>query len=218
MPNEATVHGNRFRRARFQRFTALLDEVRTAQPAPGPIRVLDLGGTAEYWKALQPEWASYELDLTIANLGRVTNADEGNMRFISADARAMPEFPDNAFDVIHSNSVIEHVGHWPEMVQMAAEVRRLAPRYYLQTPYFWFPMEPHFRSLFFHYLPEQTRARRLMKRKHGFRGPYATMDEAMDAVQTACLLDMTQMRALFPDARIEREKIVGLTKSLIAIR
>jgi hypothetical protein len=125
---------------------------------------------------------------------------------------------DESFDIAHSNSVIEHVGDWERVESFAITTRRLAPRYYVQTPYFWFPIEPHFSALFFHWLPEVTRARRVMKRDLGFNPRATTVAEAMRSVQSARLLDKAMMRALFPDARLEEERVLGLTKSLIAVR
>src|SRR3546814_12299335 len=80
----------------------------------------------------------------------------------------LSEYADNSFDIVHSNSVIEHVGRWEQMKMMAAEVRRLAPVCYLQTPDFAFPLEPHFRTVAFHWLPEQARAALIQRRGFGF--------------------------------------------------
>ena len=124
----------------------------------------------------------------------------------------------HVFDLVHSNSVVEHVGDWPRMEAFAAEVRRLAPRYYVQTPYFWFPIEPHFSAPFFHWRSEQARARALLRRRHGFAERAADMGQAMRDVQHARLLDKQQFRFLFPDAEHIDERAAGLTKSLIAIR
>ncbi|WEK43518.1 MAG: methyltransferase domain-containing protein [Candidatus Sphingomonas colombiensis] len=206
------VDGNRFRTKRFARFLALLDKL----PAKdGPARILDIGGTREYWQALRPLWEGRKIDVTIVNLDQPTEDDD--VFHLRSDNACALHYPDMAFDVVHSNSVIEHVGHWPEMAAMAREVRRLAPHYYLQTPNFWFPVEPHYRSLMFHWLPESYRAARLVNRRHGFRSA-SDYDEAMRNIQTVVLLTARQMGALFPDARIERERIGPLTKSLIAIR
>jgi glutamate/tyrosine decarboxylase-like PLP-dependent enzyme len=104
------------------------------------------------------------------------------------------------------------------MEAFAAETRRLAPAYYAQTPYFWFPVEPHFSAPFFHWRSEQSRARALMKSGHGWSAKAADMGEAMREVQDARLLDKAQFRFLFPDADYPDETVAGLVKSLIAIR
>lgn len=42
--------------------------------------------------------------------------------------------------------------------------------------------------------------------------------EAVEWIQRARLLDHKQLAALFPDATISRERFMGLTKSLVAIK
>lgn len=136
---------------------------------------------------------------------------------LHGDACAV-EAPDNAYDLVHSNSVIEHVGTWSRQVQMADEVRRLAPHYYIQTPYMWFPYEPHFMAVGFHWLPEQTRARAMLRRRHGHKARQPDAMAAHRLIENFRLLHVTQMQALFPDAQILRERFFGLTKSLMAVR
>lgn len=209
------IDGNRFRQARFAAFLALADE---AASAGKPVRVLDIGGTRSYWEGLSDLWKGRDFDITIVNLDTPAS-DDGRYHIRAGNACAMPEYADNAFDIVHSNSVIEHVGQWRQMAAMAREVRRLAPRYYLQTPNLWFPVEPHYRSLFYAWLPETVRARRLMRRKHGFRGPFpGDFTGALLNVQTVNLLDATGVRELFPDGRLIRERFFGFTKSLTMVR
>jgi hypothetical protein len=208
------IDGNRFRQARFASFLALADRASTPGKA---LRILDIGGTQSYWEALADLWQGRDFHITIVNLD-TPPSDNGPYHIRPGNACAMPEHADNAFDIVHSNSVIEHVGQWPQMAAMAREVRRLAPHYYLQTPNLWFPIEPHYRSLFFALFPEAARARKLMKRKHGFRGPYANFGDAMADVQTVNLLDARGLTTLFPDGNLVRERFFGLTKSLTMIR
>ena len=130
----------------------------------------------------------------------------------------MPEFADNSFDIVHSNSVIEHVGNWDNMVSFANEVRRLAPKYWVQTPYFWFPVEPHCMTLFFHWLPWVVRVRLVMWFSLGNWARRETVDSAVKAVQDANILDQFLLKSLFPDARVKVERAFLLPKSLIMVR
>lgn len=211
----STVSSNSFRRKRFGIFLAMLERIAAAKPGQS-IRVVDIGGVKGYWEGLADLWSHLPLDITIVNIGAEPSQD-GRYRIEGGDACALP-YADNSFDIVHSNSVIEHVGGWSHMAAMAREVARIAPHYYVQTPNFWFPLEPHYRTLFFHWWPETVRARMLMRKTRGFRERKPTMHAAMEDVQSVVLLSAPQLQALFPDARIERETIVGLTKSIIAVR
>ena len=104
------------------------------------------------------------------------------------------------------------------MEEFARITRTIGRTYYVQTPYFWFPIEPHYSSPFFHWLPEGVRAARLLARDHGFQGRLDTIGDAMRSVQHARLLDRKMMTGLFPDATFVEETFMGLTKSLMAIR
>jgi len=211
---DAKSLGNRLRGRRARKFLdPLLENLHARR---GSISVVDLGGTELYWTRLGDRLERFNISVTLVNMRPQTVT---HPRFTSiAGSATRTDFGDNTFDLVHSNSTIEHVGQWPDMRDMAREVRRLAPVYYVQVPNFWFPVEPHFRSVFFHYLPEQIRARMLMRWRLGFHGPCPTLDDAMRHVQSSKLLDSAQLRALFPDAKIMGERVFGLVKSLIAIR
>jgi hypothetical protein len=213
-PKSLRVH---FRRRRFQRVARLVDEILAQQDT---CRILDLGGSEKYWMA----GAEYlravrdRLEITLVNLESATVVDSALFRAVQGDACDLRALPDHAYDLVHSNSVIEHVGSWTHMKRMAGEVRRLAPHYFVQTPNFWFPLEPHYASIGFHWMPQSVQVWRMLQRRHGFIERMPDVDAATAAAQSTTLLDERQFRYLFPDARMEHETFFGLTKSLIAVR
>jgi hypothetical protein len=140
-----------------------------------------------------------------------------NFRELIGDARDL-DVLDGSYDLVHSNSLLEHVGSWDDMRAVAATVRRVAPAYFIQTPYFWFPVEPHYRTPFIHWLPGSWQYRLVMARRLGFMRKAATISDAMATVDGIRLLDARQMGELFPDAEIRHERLLGLTKSLVAVR
>ena len=211
---EDAVYRNAFRRKRFARFLQIVDEVVQAR---GRCRVLDLGGGISYWMGLEQAWRDRPLHVTLVNLAQESVPD-GRFASLAGDACRLPGFADDAFDVVHSNSVIEHVGGWADKRRMAAEVHRLAPRHFVQTPNFWFPIEPHFRTPAIHWMPEPWRRALVMRGPRGFYPQAKTLDEAEAILADASLLDARGMAELFPGSEILRERFCGLTKSLIAIR
>jgi hypothetical protein len=205
---------NRFRKKRFALFSATVADVLKTKRG---CRILDIGGEPEYWMAYGQELDWSRVKVCMVNL-RMPTINAPGLEGIIGDARCLVQFADLSFDIVHSNSVIEHVGRWNDMSAMAREVRRLAPRYFVQTPYFWFPIEPHARFPVFHWMPESWRYRIVMKRACGFWRQEQSVEAAMTAIQSANLIDKRQMQSLFPDARISFERFLGLPKSLIAIR
>ena len=129
---------NRFRANRFRLFRKLVDKVLDDKKT---CRILDVGGAVEYWTRFGSGLIGARVEVCVLNLTASPTSFPG-LRAIAGDARHMEQFADLSFDIVHSNSVIEHVGRWSDMISMANEVRRLAPRYFVQTPYFWFPIEP----------------------------------------------------------------------------
>ena len=190
----------------------------------GPFRILDLGGTADYWRRVGFDWLErHDIDITCVNATAtefgVSERESARLHCIVGNACAMDDYLDDSFDFVHSNSVIEHVGRWREMVAFARECCRLAPAYYVQTPYFWFPFDPHFPRLpFYHWLPEAWRLRLLRQFKIGWAAAQPDVDIAMHLVESNAMLCRLRFRYLFADATHRFEWFAGLPKSMIAVR
>ena len=127
-------------------------------------------------------------------------------------------YSDQSFDVLYSNSVIEHVGTYERQQAFAAEARRVGRAVWIQTPARCFLIEPHLVTPFIHFLPRALQSHLLryctvwgLMTKPSPR----QVKEFLDEVR---LLTYAEMQRLFPDCEIRREKFLGMTKSYIAIR
>lgn len=215
MPISIEPHSraNSFRR---KRFAVVLDLIDRAIAEHGRCRILDVGGEAGYWRAMDDLLDGRPVSIDLVNL-EAEPVDDPRMRSHKGDACDLSTFAAEGFHLVHANSVIEHVGDWTRMKAMARDVARIAPRYFVQSPYYWFPIEPHWRVPALHWFSDPIRAKILLALKPGFSNP-RTFDEAMEEAQSARILDVQQLATLFPEARIERERVFGLTKSIMAVR
>lgn len=199
----------RFRPKRLRLFYSLL--------GIGPnTRVLDLGGGAFFWDLALSEGLPLP-EVTVLNIRPAGAQARDYLTWILGDA-LRTDFADQSFDVVFSNSLIEHLGNWDSQMQFAKEVRRLAPRYFIQTPNRRFPVEPHLVTPFIHWLPKPMQ--RPMIRNFTLWGllkrpsrPYCE-----ELWRELALLSTREMKALFPDSRLVVENFLALPKSIIAVR
>jgi hypothetical protein len=196
-----------FRRKRFAFFQSLLNRL------DRPVHILDVGGTESYWRTMGLD-SGDRVFITLLNLTE-HDVTLPNLTSISGDARKI-NARDASFDVIFSNSVIEHVGKSEDQRQMAREVMRVGKRYFVQTPNKYFPLEPHFLFPFFQFLPLKVRVWLLQSFNLGWFEKTPDEVTAREIVESIRLLDKSEFFSMFPNAAIYEEKILGITKSFVA--
>lgn len=174
-------------------------------------RILDVGGTVFNWTLL-----SVRPNLVILNR-YVPRKPADRAMWIKADALHLP-FRDGMFDIVYSNSVIEHVGTFENQRRFAAECQRVGTSYYIQTPNRWFFMEPHYITPFIHWVPRFLRS--YLLRHFTLWGwlNRPTHAECRASVEEIRLLSEKEVRWLFPDADIWYERFMGMIKSFMAFR
>lgn len=183
-------------------------------PDLAQMSVIDLGGRITTWQRApvrpkhvhmvnmqpsqtdMPEWAEFDL----------------------GDACALPaHIAARRYDLVFANSVIEHVGGHERRQRFADAVHQLSDAHWIQTPYRYFPIEPHWMAPGMQFLPVPARARMVRHWPLSYlRGK--PPETVMRRVLQVELLGRTQFQYYFPDSLIRTETICGLPKSLIAYR
>jgi len=174
-------------------------------------RIIDVGGYPFNWSLIEEEPS-----ILLVNLEREHWA-AGRFEKVKGDGRCL-EYESNSFDIAYSSSVIEHVGDRQSQVAFANEIRRVARRYYVQTPNKWFFVEPHLIAPFIHWFPESIRRKLVPYFSLWFWITKPSQVEVDAFIKSICLLDKKNMQELFPDAEILEEKVLWATKSIIARR
>lgn len=196
-----------FRKRRLARFKWQLN------PLSGE-RLLDVGGYPWCWP---PGTVSSAITLLNRSFEPGLAARYPGFTYEVGDGCALP-YTTGSFDVVFSNSVIEHLGTWENQIRFAAEARRVGRRLWVQTPARSFFIEPHLLAPFIHWLPVRWQ-RRFMRRFT----PWGWLTKAKPADVDAFLAEVRlltkeEMQRLFPDCEIMEERFLGMTKSYVALR
>jgi hypothetical protein len=177
--------------------------------------VLDVGGTASIW-----ELCPVRPRLVILNQPRAREPVPPGVLYVDGDGASLP-FPGRSFDLVFSNSVIEHMGSPEAMARLASEIRRTARRYFVQTPDAASPVEPHLYTPFLHWLPrswQRALAPRFSVWSLLARVPSDQREYYLrHYTEEIRLLGRAELQRLFPEAVILRERFLGLPKSLAAV-
>lgn len=213
-------YSNHFRRQRAQLF-------RSRVPIKKTDRVLDLGG----WDGSHFASFGINADIYLADIDRRA-VECGALRFGYIPVHIPPDgrlpFPDAFFDVVFCSSVIEHVTIPEDELRIVSstkdfkerarlsqqnfsyEIRRIARRYFVQTPNRYFPLESHtWMPGLLVALPRSAQIRVI---------DWGNRWWAKSSIPDFHLLNEREMQELFPEAEIVRERSLGMTKSLIAIK
>lgn len=177
-----------------------------------PISILDVGGTINFWEVMG--YTDSEHQITLLNLIK-SPSNYKNISSVIGDATNMSEYADKHFDVVFSNSCIEHLGSYENMKLMAEEIKRVGSKYFIQTPNKYFFIEPHFCFPFYNFLPHVLQIELLTHFKLGWISKRKNRKDASDFIKAIRLLSKKELESLFPDSTLYEEKFLGLTKSFI---
>ncbi|MHC0064164.1 class I SAM-dependent methyltransferase [Nostoc sp. UIC 10890] len=200
---------SKLRKKRFSLFTSILDSM------PSPIKILDVGGTISFWKNLGfLNEEVKDVEIILLNVKFIeTSSTHPKIKQVVGNATNMANFQSNEFDIVFSNSVIEHVGDYEQQRQMAAEVMRVGKKYFVQTPNLFFPIEPHFVFPLFQFMPINIRVWLLTNFALGWYDKVTDKQLARSIATSIQLLNKRKFLNLFPEAQLYEEKFFGLTKS-----
>lgn len=202
--NPASI-ASEFRRRRWTRMLQRFPDL-------DQMRVLDLGGTVQHWATSPVAPAS----LTVLNLMEQDPPDSSVVVVVGDACDPPRSITAGHYDLVYSNSVLEHVGGHARRQRMATVVTDLGDHHWVQTPNRYFPIEPHWLFPGFQFLPVSARVWLTENWPLGYirgigRG-------AVEQVLFTELIGSREMSYLFPGAELQTERVLGLTKSLISVR
>ena len=186
------------------------------------VKICDLGGTYRYWLVFPfSDFKGVNFEITLVNLEEAIQSEDenyqkllnhSNLKFISEIGNGcdMSHKQDNFYHITHTNSVIEHVGNWQNIKKMVKESKRISSHYFVQTPNYWFPVEPHYVLPLVHFFPRPFHTKLLMILKK------RSFDKATSNFEENRMLSYKEFKYLFYESDLITEHFLFLAKSFIA--
>jgi hypothetical protein len=178
--------------------------------------ILDIGGYPGSW-----EDSKIQSKIILLNLPKFSSHQPNNEKFeyVYGDGRKM-DYLNAQFDIVFSNSVIEHLGNFEDQKKFAAEAQRVGVNYWIQTPAKEFFLDPHLLTPFMHWLPFSIIPKLLRYFTVWGILTSPSREEAEKFWEDLKLrpISYREMKILFPKAEIIVERFLGMPKSYIAKR
>ena len=172
-------------------------------------KIIDFGGLPYDWVDIG--FKGEVLCVSLSNI-REGKWGAGNIQYNKMNLLDN-NFKDKQFDVCYSNSLLEHVGK-KNQKGIANEIMRVSKKFWVQIPYRYFLLEPHYRFPFFHELPQTAKH---FIAKH-WTPLFMKENYYLNEVDSIYLPKYNEFKLLFQGADIKKEKFLGITKSLIAVQ
>jgi len=183
------------------------------QKSKRTIRVLDLGGTQYFWYQLGLTNNS-NLKITILNIKR-EKIVFNNITHRLGSALNLGKFNDKEFDLVFSNSLLEHIANYEDQIKVAREIKRIGKTYIVQTPNKYFPIEPHYFLPFFYLVPRALRPYYVTFFSLKWRASKRDFKELGSHIGSIRLLKAKELENMFMGDEIVKEKFLFLTKSFV---
>ena len=218
-PSNPQSFSSNARSRRVKLFASYIDELHAKGAFSNKkIRILDIGGTVAFW-----EMNAAHLPVDKIELVEVVNLPPVNEEYREINGLKVQAYAGNAlnaaslrsssYDIVHSNSVIEHVGNYSAQRVFADNVAKLARYHFIQTPCRLFPIEPHFYFPFFLILPLSLRTFLHHNFHLGFMPREASWVQARINCEETRLMTRKELQGLFEGSTILAEKFLFLKKS-----
>ena len=191
-----------------------------------PVRLLDIGGTFAFWERMGLR-QEHQLSVSLLNNHHI---DKSQIDYspcydyidnVYGDANELTRTDFANYDVVFSNSMLEHLDSKTSQERLTAEILASGKPFFIQVPNKYSLIDPHFPHPFvpfFAAYPKTLQTRLLTIGAFGGGEKYRSLEQARERFKYYNPISRGQIRKLLPPAHIITERHLGIPMSIIAMR